>query len=42
MAYSFWEKKDENHTVIRLATGWSTSEEDLRALDAALAEITGR
>ena len=42
VAYSFWEKKDENHTVIRLATGWSTSEEDLRALDAALAEITGR
>ena len=41
VAYSFWEKKDENHTVIRLATGWSTSEEDLRALDAALAEITG-
>ena len=41
VAYSFWEKKDENHTVIRLATGWSTAEEDLRALDAALAEITG-
>ena len=41
VAYSFWEKKDENHTVIRLATGWSTSEEDLQALDAALAEITG-
>ena len=40
-AYSFWEKKDETHTVIRLATGWSTAEEDLRALDAALAEITG-
>ena len=33
---SFWEKKDENHTVIRLATGFSTSEEDLRALEAAL------
>ena len=41
VAYSFWEKKDENHTVIRLATGWSTSEEDLRALDAALGEISG-
>lgn len=41
VAYSFWEKKDENHTVIRLATGWSTAEEDLWALDAALAEITG-
>ena len=41
VAYSFWEKQDENHTVIRLATGWSTAEEDLRALDAALGEITG-
>ena len=41
IAYSFWEKKDETHTVIRLATGWSTSEEDLRALDAALGEISG-
>ena len=33
---SFWEKKDENHTVIRLATGFSTSEEDLRMLKDAL------
>ena len=41
VAYSFWEKQDETHTVIRLATGWSTTEEDLRALDAALKEITG-
>ena len=41
VAYSFWEKQDDNHTVIRLAAGWSTAEEDLRALDAALGEISG-
>ena len=32
VAYSFWEKADENHTVIRLATSWSTREEDLQVL----------
>ena len=41
VAYSFWEKQDDNHTVIRLAAGWSTAEENLRALDAALGEISG-
>ncbi len=37
IAYSYWEKADDTHTVIRLATSWSTTEEDLRALDEALA-----
>ena len=37
IAYSFWEKADEAHTVIRLATSWSTTDEDLKALDLALA-----
>jgi threonine aldolase len=36
VAFSFWEKTDDAHTVVRFATGWSTTEEDLRALDAAL------
>lgn len=36
VAFSFWEKADENHCVVRLATSWSTTEEDLAALDAAL------
>ena len=36
IAVSFWEKYDENHTVIRLATSWSTTESDLNALDGAL------
>ena len=38
-AFSFWEKTDETHTVIRFVTGWSTSEEDLAALAAALDEL---
>lgn len=31
--FSFWEKYDENHTVVRFATAWSTREEDLKELD---------
>ena len=34
--YSFWEKYDENRTVIRLATSWSTSQEDLDELKKIL------
>ena len=30
--FSFWEKADDTHTVVRFATGWSTTEEDLAAL----------
>ncbi len=36
LAYSFWEKYDENHTVIRLATSWSTTEEDMEKLEKVL------
>lgn len=32
LVYSFWEKYDEKHTVIRLATSWSTTQEDMDAL----------
>ena len=32
---SFWEKPDHDHTVVRFATSWATTEEDV----AALAEI---
>ena len=39
VAFSFWEKTDESHTVIRFVTGWSTTEEDLDALAAALDEL---
>lgn len=30
--YSFWEKYDDSHTVIRLATSWATKMEDVKAL----------
>ena len=36
VVFSFWENLDEKHTVVRLATSWSTTEEDLMALEAAL------
>ena len=32
VTFSFWEKKDETHTVIRLATSWATSKEDVDTL----------
>ena len=38
LAFSFWEKRDETHTVVRFATSWSTTPEDLAALDEALKE----
>ena len=36
VAFGFWEKKDESHTVVRFATSWSTTREDLLALEALL------
>ena len=36
VAFSFWEKYDETHTVVRFATSWSTMEEDLEVLEEAL------
>lgn len=32
VTFSFWEKPDENHTVVRFATSWATSEEDIAQL----------
>ena len=29
--FTFWEKADENHSVIRIATSWATTEEDVEA-----------
>ncbi|MEE8681039.1 MAG: beta-eliminating lyase-related protein [Olsenella sp.] len=34
---SFWEKPDEDHTIVRLATSWATTDEDADALVRALA-----
>ena len=36
IAFSFWEKYDEEHTVVRFATSWSTTDEDMEALGEAL------
>jgi len=30
--FCVWEKRDENHTVVRFATSWATSDKDLEAL----------
>lgn len=36
VVYSFWEAYDEDHTVVRFATSWSTTDADLEALEALL------
>lgn len=36
VAFSFWEKADESHTVVRFATGWSTTREDIEKLGEIL------
>ncbi len=36
LAFSFWEKCDDTHTVIRLVTSWSTKREDLEVLKSVL------
>lgn len=34
--FSFWEKYDENHTVVRFATSWATTAEKIRELEKLL------
>ena len=34
--FSFWEAYDEKRTVVRFATSWATTKEDLEALKAIL------
>lgn len=36
VSVSFWEQADDTHTVVRLATGWSTTEEDIETLGEIL------
>ena len=36
VAFSFWEKYDDSHTVVRAATSWATTDEDLDALEEAI------
>lgn len=39
VSFSFWEKYDDAHTVIRLATSWATQEKDVDKLLKLLAEL---
>lgn len=32
VAFGFWEKADDTHTVVRFASSWATKEEDVEAL----------
>ena len=32
VCFSFWEKYDDTHTIVRFATSWSTTEDDLKEL----------
>ncbi len=36
VCFGFWEKKDDNHTVMRIATSWATTDEDVENLLALL------
>ena len=32
VAFSFWKKYDDNHTAVRFATSWATTNEDIEEL----------
>ena len=32
VTFSYWQKFDENHTVVRFATSWATTQEQVDAL----------
>ena len=36
IAFNIWEWVDEDHAVVRFATAWSTTDEDIQALEALL------
>lgn len=36
VSFEFWERKDENHTVVRFASSWATREEDVDKLNELL------
>ena len=37
ITFGFWEKKDDSHTVVRIATNWATTQENVEKLLQALA-----
>ena len=40
--YSFWEKYDEAHTIIRLATSWATTEDETEHLCQIIRKISDK
>lgn len=36
VTFSFWERKDEDHTVVRFATSWATTLEEIKELEKLL------
>lgn len=36
VSFSFWEKLDDGRTVVRFATSWATTQEDIESLEALL------
>ena len=36
VGFDFWEKIDADHSVVRFATSWATTDEDIAALDAII------
>ena len=36
VGFAFWEKYDDTHTVVRFASSWSTTEEDIKYLESVL------
>lgn len=39
VSFSFWEKVDDGNTVVRFATSWSTTDEDIAKLESALKSV---
>jgi threonine aldolase len=39
VAFSFWEKYDETHTIIRFATSWATQKQDVDQLCKLMREL---
>lgn len=39
VGFGFWEAYDQNHTVIRFASSWSTTDEDIAYLETVLQKI---
>ena len=39
IGFSFWERYDDNHTVVRFATSWATKREDVARFEAIVKEL---